>query len=128
MALWRDVATLALRRLTVVAHDEAPEAVMASGAKDELERILADLNGPWGGCTLTFDIEDEIPAAYVFGLAGLLAARLAPIYTVPAPEAEKTALMRVRAVNLPYVRDMDLDDDGETTDEEVEAVDRSAYY
>jgi hypothetical protein len=123
MARWRDVATSALRQLGVVAH-----ADMASGAKDALETILADLNGSWGGCTLTFGVDDAIPATYTFGLSRLLAARLAPIYSVSAPEPEKTALLRVRAVNLPYVRDMDLDEDDETTEEEIAAVDRSAYY
>lgn len=128
MARWRDIATLALRQINVVAHDEAPEAVMASGAKDALEVIYADLNSDWGGCTLTFGIEDDVPAAYVTWISRLLATRLAPVYERASPWPEMTAIMHIRAVNVPYVRDMDLDDDGTTDDDEIEAVDRSRYY
>jgi hypothetical protein len=37
-------------------------------------------------------------------------------------------MMRIRAVNKPYVRDMDLDEDDIVEDEEIEAVDRSQWY
>jgi hypothetical protein len=128
MARWRDVVARALRNGTL-AHDEAPEAEMASVGRDELVTLFADLNGPWGGCTLAFGIDDTIPETYVRGLANLLAVRLASVFpTLTPPEPETSALMRVRAVNIPYVRDMDLNEDDTTTDDEILAVDRSRYY
>jgi hypothetical protein len=101
---------------------------MASGAKGVLELILADLNSPWGGCTLTFGIDDTIPSPYQTPLAWMLAARLASIYERTPPVGETTALMRVRAVNNPYIRDMDLDENDATTEGEICAFDRGAYF
>jgi hypothetical protein len=41
---------------------------------------------------------------------------------------EITALMRMRAVNKPYVRDMDFDDDGIVDEAEEDAIDMSRYF
>lgn len=128
MARKRDVVTQALRRLNVVAYDEAPDQAQYALGLDYLAQVFADVNGDWGGCTLAFTIDDEFPDAYRHPFAELLAARLAPVFQRPAPMAEITALMRIRTVNVPYVRDMDLDDDGTTDDDEIETVDWSRYY
>lgn len=124
----RDIVTRALQRLNVVGVGEAPEAHEYELGLEELARIFADLNGSWGGCTLTFTIDDTFPAAYEQGFVNLLAARLGGFFERSGPEPEATALMRIRAVNIPYVRDMDLDEDGTTTTEEIESFDRSRYY
>lgn len=128
MARKREVVTQALRRLNVVAYDESPDQAQYVLGLAYFDQALADLGGDWGGCTFAFDPDEDIPTVYVSALADFLANRLSPVFERPAPMAEITALMRVRAVNVPYTRDMDLDEDGTTDDEEIEAVDRSAYY
>lgn len=128
MARWRDIATQALRDLGVVGYSDEAEGEQAALAKARLAQILADLNGPWGGCVLTFGVDDTIPDAYVNGLSWLLAVRLASTFERTPPTSETTALLRIRAVNRPYVRDMDLNEDGTTTEGEIAAVDRSRYY
>lgn len=124
----RDIVTRALRRLNVVGLGDAPDGEQYQEALQALEQVFADVNGNWGGCTLPFTIDQTFPAAYRFPMIQLLAARLAREYERAEPEPEKTALMRVRAVNLVYTRDMDLDENGITEDEEVDAVDMSRYY
>lgn len=128
MATKFDVVAQALHTINRTGYEEAPSGEDNAIGLRYLEQVFADLNGAWGGCTLPFTIDQTITAPYVFPLAQMLAVRLAPIFERPPPEAEKTALVRVRAVNLPYVRDLDLDDDGVVTDEETAIVDRSAYY
>lgn len=123
----RDLVTRAYQALGVVAIDDAPEAHETKLGLEALAQVIADLNGVYG-CTLPFTIDEPIPAAYQTGMITLLAARLSPPFGRPAPEAEVSAMMRIRAVNKPYIRDMDLDDNGTTSDEEIEAVDRSQWY
>lgn len=125
----REAVARALRRLNVVAYDEAPDAQMYATGFRELEQAIADLNDPgWGGCALTFTAEGPVPAQYQRALVDLLAFRLASEFQRPPSMDEITAMMRIRAVNRPYVRDMDLDEDGIVTDEEIEAIDRSRFY
>lgn len=118
----------ALRLLRVVAHDEPATGEQVALGLDHYTALLADLNGPWGGCTLAFTAADAVPEAYRWPLESLLANRLAPIYDAVAPMAETTALMRVRAVNKPFVRDMDLDDSGTTSDGEIISFDEGRFY
>lgn len=122
----REIVARALRRIGVVAQDEAPDAEQIQTGLDIYASMIADANGPWGGCTLAFS--DVVPTAYEWPLINLLASRLAMEYERPEPMPEISALMRLRAVNKPYVRDMDLDEDGTTQTEEIEEVDRSRYY
>jgi hypothetical protein len=124
----RDIVARALQRLGVVDAGAAPEAHEYELGLECLEQLFADLNGTWGGCTLAFTIGDEFPAAYQNPFINLLASRLAVTFERTPPEPETTALMRLRAVNVPYVRDMDLDEDGTTDDCEIEAFDRGLYF
>ena len=100
----RDIVARALRRLGVVAYDAAPDAAMVQTGLESYEQVLADLNSPWGGCLLPFSLEDEVPTEYRRAIVDLLAFRLAPDFERPPPLPEITALMRIRAVNQPYVR------------------------
>lgn len=123
----RDIVTRALQRIQVTGVEDAPEAHQTELGLETLAQAIADLNGVYG-CTLPFTIDQAIPSAYQTGMINMVAARLAHIFERVAPEPEITAMMRVRAVNMPYVRDMDLDDNGEVTDCEVDAIDRSTFY
>lgn len=124
----RKLVERALQRLKVVAHDEPADAHSYAIGEEALVQILADLNGPWGGITLPFTIAQDIPAAYQDALIDLLAWRVSDMFDATPPVNEITALMKVRAVANPYVRDMDLDDDDEVTEDEEEAFDRGAYF
>lgn len=123
-----DIVARALRRLGVVAQDEAPDAQQIATGIAIYEAMIADANGPWGGCALPFTDKGTVPAAYQWPVINLLATRLAAEYSVPEPMPEITALMRLRAVNRPYVRDMDLDENGIVEPAEIEAVERSRWY
>ncbi|PJN96874.1 hypothetical protein CNY89_00020 [Amaricoccus sp. HAR-UPW-R2A-40] len=77
--------------------------------------------------TLGFDL-DNTPDRYLLPLADLLSHEIAGQYEV-TPQGSKTgALMRLRAVHNPYVRDMDLNDNGATSEGEITAFDRGAYF
>jgi methylglyoxal synthase len=123
----RDIVTRAFQALRVVGVEDAPEAHQTELGLEIYEQVLADLNGVYG-CTLPFTVDQDIPAAYQTGLITLTAVRLASPFNATAPEPEISAMMRVRAVNKPYVRDMDLNDDDVTEECEIDAVDRSTWY
>jgi hypothetical protein len=123
----RDIVARAFQRIGVTAIDEAPQAHETEIGLEMLAQVFADLNGVYG-CTLTFTIDEAVPAAYQLGLINRRAARLAPIFQRIETEPETTAMMRIRAANMPYVRDMDLDEDDIVEECEIEAVDRSTWY
>lgn len=77
--------------------------------------------------TFDFAFDVDIPESHFLPLAWLLANRL-PAYNRPPPVAWNTALMRLRAANNPYVRDMDLNEDATTSEDEIEAFDRGAFF
>jgi len=124
----RDIVTRALREIGVVGYQRTPNGQMYQAGEEKLEQLFADLNGPWGGVTLTFGIDDPVPAAYQNPLIWLLSARLAGMFSRPAPVGETTALIRLRTVANPMVPSMDLDGDGTTTEDEICAFDRGAYF
>jgi hypothetical protein len=123
----RDIVARAYQALGVVGVEDAPESHQTQLGLEVLAQVFADLNGVYG-CTLPFTIDNDIPAAYQTGLITLTATRLAAPYGRTAPEPEISAMMRIRAVNKPYVRDMDLNDDDVTEECEIDAVDRSTWY
>jgi hypothetical protein len=97
------VVTRALRRLGVVAVDEAPEAHDIQGGLEALTGLIEEL--PVRGIFL--DFTDVIPAACVIPMADALAAELSPIYERPAPVPQATAFVRLRAIlqqrNKPFI-------------------------
>jgi hypothetical protein len=123
----RDIVTRAYQALGVVGVEDAPEAHQTKLGLEVLAQVLADLNGVYG-CTLPFTINETIPTAYQTGLITLVAARLGAPFGRSGPEPEISAMMRVRAVNKPYIRDMDLNDDDVVEECEIDAVDRSQWY
>jgi hypothetical protein len=124
----REIVTRALRELGVVGYQRSPNGQMYEVGEEKLAQLYADINGPWGGMTLTFGLEDDCPAAYQDSMIDLLAARLSRQFERTPPMPEITALMRMRAVNKPYVRDMDFDDDGIVDEAEEDAIDMSRYF
>jgi hypothetical protein len=127
MSTRQEIVALALNIIGVAATDDPVQASDYATTNRVLDGVFAELQGPWGGCTFDFALE-AVPSAYLMPLARMLAVRVAPLYARPEPEPEKTALVRIRAVNLPYVRDMDYDEDGTTTQVETDAFDAGAYF
>lgn len=127
MSTRQEIVAFALEEIGVTAADDAPSAEDYTKGSRFLDGAFAELQSAWGGCTFTFTA-DNVPDEYIIPLSRFLAVRLAPSYTRPAPESEKTALVRIRAINLPYTRDMDLNEDGTTTDEETLAFDEGTYF
>ena len=123
----RDIVARAYQALGVVGVEDAPEAHQIKLGLEVLAQVFADLNGVYN-CTLPFTINETIPAAYQTGMITLVAARLGAAFGRTGPEPETSAMMRIRAVNKPYVRDMDLNDDDVVEDCEIDAVDRSMWY
>lgn len=93
----RDVIERALVRIGVCAVDEPVQPDDAAKARATLEGLYEELKTPWGIGDFTWTL-DAIPMKVRMPLAHLLAIRLAPDYGMAAPEPEKTALVRLRAV------------------------------
>ena len=127
MSTRQEIVAFALEEIGVSSADEAPTAEDYTKGSRFLDAAFAELQSAWGGCTFTFT-PDNVSDEYIVPLSRFLAVRLAQSYTRPAPEPEKTALVRIRAINLPYTRDMDLDEDGTTTDDETLAFDQGTYF
>jgi hypothetical protein len=123
----RDIVARAYQALGVTGVDDAPQAHETQLGLEVLAQVIADLNGLYG-CTLPFTIEQPIPAAYQTGMITLLAARLGAAFGRTGPEPEISAMMRLRAVNKPYIRDMDLNEDDIVEDCEIDAIDRGQWY
>lgn len=117
---------LAFEALGEVAADEALQAHDYEYGMTLLEGLFAEL--PSHGLSFSFTI-DAIPVAYRKPLANLLACDIEGAGRAgSAPYPRATALIRLRAVQNRYVRDMDLDDNGTTTEAETCAFDRGAYF
>lgn len=126
MATKLDIVRGALHRLQILAIDEQPEAHDEAHASQVLDSLFLEAMGPTWGMLFDFTLDDEdIPTEYVLPLSLALAVEVATDYGVPAPATHKTAMIRLRALNRPYVRDFDLDD---VDDPDIEAHDRGAYF
>jgi hypothetical protein len=58
----REIVTRALRELGVVGYQRSPNGQMYEVGEEKLAQLYADINGPWGGMTLTFGLE-ELPVS-----------------------------------------------------------------
>jgi hypothetical protein len=94
MATNIDVVTRALRRLGIVAKDDAP------GADDEAmgTEVLAGLYAEIAAIGVLMWPDDDVPSNVFLPISTLLACELAQDYSVPPPVARATALRRVLSV------------------------------
>lgn len=121
-----DVIHRALRDLGVTAHDEAATADEAAYAGQTLDALFAEIQvSP--GLTFDFTLSGTVPESHFLPLSWCLSARL-PNYGAAPPKPWTSALMELKAVNNPYARNMDLNDDDTTTDEEVDDFDRGGFF
>lgn len=88
-----DMIAMALRRLGVVASDEALTAEQHTFGSDMLESIYAELEDA-AGDALTWDL-DTVPDKSARLLANLLAVEFGPHYMVPPPETRGMAWLRL---------------------------------
>lgn len=91
MATTRDVIERAFRFIGVVAEDEAMTADQLATGTDLLESIYAEIEEeapPYWSI-------DDVPAVSATHLAMVLAADLAPAYSMPAPMSRGSALIRL---------------------------------
>lgn len=95
-------------------------------AASALDALVAEL-AVAQNITLGFALGDT-PDRYLLPLADLLSHEIKGQYELTPPGSPTGALMRLRAVHNPYVRDMDLNDDDATTEAEITAFDRGAYF
>jgi hypothetical protein len=116
----RDCIPIAAKRLGW-AIDEDVQAVDYQHFAARLTSLAAEMN-------ITYALDEQIPDALVAPLAYYLAAEVGPDYGRSSPETVVQARFRVRAIVNPYERDMDLDDDGVAEEDEILAIDQSAYY
>lgn len=125
MATRADVIALALRRLGVVAADEAPDADAYAYCDRVLVSIYREMEEQ---VTMPFELSD-IANQYLVPLANLLAVEVAQHYAVQA-EPRSRAWSRFRATivddDRPDLRD--LDEDGTVSDAEAQAWGRAAYF
>lgn len=123
-----EVVEAALRRLGVLASDEAITADEIEYSGQTLDALFAELQTSQG-LTITWTIE-TVPDAAFLGLANLLAAEVAPHYARPSPTTRARGWMRLREALLADNRAdrRDLDEDGIVTAEEASADARAAYY
>ena len=91
MATKSDVIRRAFRFLGVVADDEAMTADQEAAGSDLLDSIYADLSNE---APPSFRIED-VPAESATFLAMVLAADLAPQYSVAPPYSRGSAMIRL---------------------------------
>lgn len=122
-----DIITDAFRGLGVTAVDEALQAHDYAVGKSKLDALFLELQTSPGMNWSALTVE-TIPEKYRIPLAQLLGCELAPAYGVSPEVPRATALVRLRAVQNVYTRDMDLDEDGTTTDDEECAFDKGAFF
>lgn len=122
-----DIATRALRVISVCAVDETPTAADKTLAVNALQGIMDELVDSHGA-TIAWTIE-TVPDALFLPLSDLVAADVASVYQMPGPSRSR-ALIRVRASLLPDDRDTraDLDDSGTVSTDEAAADLRAQYY
>lgn len=122
-----DVIQMALRRLGVIAADQAATADQEAFAGDTLDALFEEIKGTQG-VTITWALSATPDAAFL-PLSYLLAAEIAPHYMVQA-EPRSRAMGRLRAALISDDREdrRDLDDDGTVTDAEIAADQRAQFY
>ena len=123
----REIITDALRSIGVVAKDEPAQADDYAVGKAALDALFAELQTSPGMVWADLTV-DTIPDAFRIPLGHLLGCDLAPMYGASPVSPRATAMIRLRAVQNVYVRDMDYNKDGTTTQAEMDAFDRGAYY
>ena len=90
-----EVITRALRRIRIVAMDEAATTDQENVAGDALDALVLELDRSHDlhiGNSTQFEDDIFLPLAY------LLAAEIAPDFSVQSPEPRSRALMRLRSV------------------------------
>ena len=123
----REVVSLALRQLGVLAADEQASADQFNYAGDVLDAVFAEENAVQGwGFVWTMN---AVPDGAALGLAQLLAAEIAPHYMVGSPPRSR-GIARLRAFAFPDNREdrADLDNDGTVTEAERTAAGYGAYF
>lgn len=94
MATNLDVITRALRRLGVVAKDDAPGADDLAQGTDILAGIYAEI----AAMGLLLWPDDDVPATVYMPLTTLLACEMAQDYSVAPPMSRAGAMLRLLAV------------------------------
>lgn len=122
-----EVITSALRRIGVVAEDEAASTAMETNTGEVLDTLLAEVEA---AKALTWDLT-AVPDEAFIALSNLLAADAAPLYPpAQAPYSRGVAWMRLMGVIRPDDREdyRDTDDDGTISDAEADAGERARFY
>jgi hypothetical protein len=122
-----DVILLALRRLGVVAEDEAASDAMVINVGDVLDTLFEEVEA---SKTLTWDLT-AVPGSAYNALANLLAVEVAPQYPPAVPPYPRSiAWQRLMGVIRPDDRAdiRDLDDDGIVDEDEEDAGARALYF
>ncbi len=99
----QDVISRALRRIRVLAMDEAATAEQEDVAGEALTSLGVELELTHG---IIMPDLDNVPEDTFLPLAYVLAAEIAPDFARPAPEAKGTAITRLRSVTNPDDREM----------------------
>lgn len=100
MKIRDELITRALRRIRVVAMDEAATAEQAMIASDALDALASELQVTFGIRAL-IDASEAVDDELFLPLAFLLAAEIAPDFGVPRVEPLSRALIRLRALTNP---------------------------
>jgi len=118
-----DLIALAHRKLSILSVDESVTTDQTAYAEDVLQGIWDEFSG-----VMDFSIENP-GRRYYHALADMLAAELAPHYSVPGPRRSR-ALGRLRAILLPDDRPdkRDINEDGTVTEAERDALRRAEFY
>lgn len=124
----RDIIRDAFQGIGVVAVDEAAQAYDVGYGLAKLEALFAELQTSPGMTAFASLTVDTIPVKYRIPLSDLLGCDLAPAYGATPVCQRATAIVRLRAVQNVYERDMDLDEDGEVSDDEEDAFDAGAFF
>lgn len=121
-----DVITRALRRLGVVAKDDAPDADDEALAGEVLDALFVEVQETQAVTWALSAVPDEA----FLPLANLLACDVAPDFSVAAPTPRAVALRRLLAVIRPDNRadPRDLDNNGTIDAEETAAGERARFY
>ncbi len=128
MTVRADIITRALRLLKVASVNNPPTADEAQQAGVILDSVFAMLGTGYGRMDITWDLTD-VPDEFVVPLSRLLAVHCADDFARKAPDTEQTALVRMSAAYYRYPGvDMDLNNDGTVSDEEVRAYDEGTYF
>ena len=122
-----EVITSALRRIGVVAEDEAASTAMETNAGEVLDTLFAEIEV---SKDVTWDLT-TVPDEAFIALSNLLAADVAPLYPpAQAPYPRGVAWMRLMGIIRPDDREdyRDTDDDGTVSDAEADAGERARFY